>query len=214
MNMNTPNYPDIDFGAFRKAIEDKARTLLNEVNEDNLKYFSEETKKIAEAAMENYIFHVYDLYSEGARKITDLSLLEQFTAYSSGYQGQMLKWNEEHPIVLTEQTISIPAEPAEPEKVMSPIPVFAIGTAVAVGLYIFTNVWVALAAELLAVALSYRQVVAKKQADIKFEAKKADYKRSIKKLKRDLVLGLTKDLEEWLTQGKAASDAILHSYNL
>lgn len=212
--MNTNNYPDIDFGAFRKAIEDKALTLLNEVNEDNLKYFSEETKKIAEATMENYIFHVYDLYSDGARRIPDLSLLEKFTSYSSGYQGQMLKWDEEHPIVLTEQTISIPAEPMEPEKVLSPTPVIAIGTAVAVGLYIFTNVWVALAAELLAVALSYRQVVAKKQVDIKFEAKKANYERAIKKLKRDLVLGLIKELEEWLKQGKDASDAILKSYNL
>lgn len=212
--MNTNNYPDIDFGTFRKAIEDKALTLLNEVNEDNLKYFSAETKKIAEATMENYIFHVYDLYSDGARRIPDLSLLEKFTNYSSGYQAQMLKWNEEHPIVLTEQTISVPAEPMEPEKVMSPTPVMAIGTAVAVGLYIFTNVWVALAAELLVVALSYRQVVAKKQADIKFEAKKANYERAIKKLKRDLVLGLIKELEEWLKQGKDASDAILKSYNL
>lgn len=212
--MNANNYPSIDFGAFQKAIEDKALAIMNEVNEDNLKYFSEETKKIAEATMENYIFHVYDLYSEGARKITNLSLLEQFTNYSSGYQGQMLKWNEEHPIVLTEQAVSIPVEPTEPEKLMKPATVLTIGTAVAVGLYIFTNVWVVLAAELLAVALSYRQVVAKKQADIKFQAKKADYERSIKKLKRDLVLGLTNELEEWLKQGKEASDAILKSYNL
>lgn len=212
--MDKNNYPDIDFGALRKAIDDKSRSLLNEVNEENLKYFSEETKKIAEATMENYIFHVYDLYSDGARKITDISLLEQFTNYSSGYQGQMLKWNEGHPIVLTEQTISIPAEPKGPEKVLSPTPVLAIGTAVAVGLFIFTNVWVALAAELLAAALSYRQVVAKKQADIKFAAKKAEYERAIKKLKQDLVLGLINELEEWLKLGKAASDAILKSYNL
>lgn len=212
--MEQNNYPDIDFGAFKKAIEDKAASLLNEVNEENLKYFSEETKKSAEAAMENYIFHVYDLYSCGARKITDLSILERFTNYSTGYQSQMLKWNEEHPIVLTEQTISIPAEPQEPEKVLSPVPVIAVGTAVAVGLFIFTNVWIALAAELLAVALSYRQVVAKKQANHKFAAKNADYERAIKKLKRDLVLGLTNELEEWLKQGKATSDTILQSYNL
>lgn len=212
--MEQNNYPDIDFGTFKKAIEDKAASLLNEVNEENLKYFSEETKKLAEAAMENYIFHVYDLYSCGARKITDLSILERFTNYSIGYQSQMLKWNEEHPIVLTEQTISIPAEPQGPEKVLSPVPVLAVGTAVAVGLFIFTNVWIALAAELLAVALSYRQVVAKKQANHKFAAKNADYERAIKKLKRDLVLGLTNELEEWLKQGKATSDAILQSYNL
>ena len=212
--MNTNNYPDIDLGAFQKAIEDKACLLLKEVNEENLRYFSKETKKIAEAAMENYIFHVCDLYSEGARKITDLSILEQFTKYRTGYQDQMLKWIKEHPIVLTEQTISIPVEPERPEKVLNPTPILAIGTAVAVGLFIFTNVWVALAAELLAVALSYRQVVAKKQADIKFAAKKADYERAIKKLKQDLVLGLINELEEWLKLGKAASDAILKSYNL
>ncbi|MDE5758218.1 MAG: hypothetical protein K2H85_06355, partial [Allobaculum sp.] len=62
--------------------------------------------------------------------------------------------------------------------------------------------------------LSYRQIIAKKQAIKKFEAKKADYERAIKKLKRDLVHGLTKELEEWLKQGKNASDAILQSYNL
>lgn len=212
--MNSNNYPDIDFGAFQKAITEKANLLIDEVNEENLRYFSEETKKIVEATMENYIFYVDDIYSEGARKITDPTILEQFNKYNNGYQDQMLKWIKEHPIILTEQTVSIPAEPKEPEKVLSPTPVLAIGTAVAVGLFIFTNVWVALAAELLAVALSYRQIIAKKQAIKKFEATKADYERAMKKLKRDLVLGLTLELEEWLKQGKNASDAILQSYNL
>ena len=39
-------YPDIDFGAFQIKIEEKAQILLNNVTEENLKYFSEEVKKM------------------------------------------------------------------------------------------------------------------------------------------------------------------------
>ena len=212
--MNEVNkYPDIDFGAFQKQILDKAQILLKDVSEENLRYFAEETKKIAEATMENYIFQVYDLYAEGARKIDDISLLENFTNYTTGYQSQMLKWNEEHPIQLKEQRVGIPSEPKEPNEVLSPTPVVAVGTAVAVGLFIYTNIWVALAAELLTVALAYRQVVAKKNSSLKFEAQKLEYIRAIKKLRTDLINGLIKELEEWLTQGKTFSDAILNSYD-
>lgn len=212
--MTENNYPQMDFGAFRIAIADKAALLLKEVNEDNLKYFAEETKKIAESAMENYIFHVYDVYSDGARKISDVSKLARFTDYRSGFQGLMRKWIEEHPIVLKEQTIAIPSEPEAVDTPMSPGKVLTVGTAVAVGLFIFTNHWVALAAELLTLALTYRQVLARKKAENEYAARVADYERTLKKIKQDLLLGLTDELETWLISGKGASDAILKSYNL
>lgn len=212
--MDTNTYPDMDFGAFKMAILEKANLLLKDVSEENLKYFAEETKKIAESAMEQYAFKVYDLYTEGACKIDNLTVLESFTDYQTGYQGQMLHWNESHPILLKEQKVSIPSQPELSTSIVKPGVVMGVGTAVAVGLFIFTNIWVALAAELLTVALSYMQVARKKAADNRYEVQKADYEREMKQLRSKLINGLISELEEWLKQGKAMSDSILKSYNL
>ena len=129
-------YPDIDFGAFQIKIEEKAQILLNNVTEENLKYFSEEVKKIAEATLENYVFQVYDIYVDGARKITDLSVLEEFTNYTNGYQSQMLSWTQAHPIMVKEQVIEMPDIPSPSGNNVDWKPVLAIGTVIAVPLTI------------------------------------------------------------------------------
>ncbi|MCM1141185.1 MAG: hypothetical protein NC453_21675 [Muribaculum sp.] len=210
----TPRYKDFDFGAFQKSLHDKAQLLLTEVTEENLKYFSEETKALAEAALEKYVNEVYDLYADGAHKIPDLDILERFTDYRSGYTAQMSNWMKEHSIQLQEQKITIPEEPKAPQKELKPMPVATVGTAIAVGLLIFTNPWVALAAELLTIALTLRQMKRVKIANQKFEVAKIEYERSLKKMRSDLVNGLINELEEWIKQGLMYSDSVLDSYNL
>lgn len=207
-------YPDIDFGAFQIKIEEKAQILLNNVTEENLKYFSEEVKKIAEATLENYVFQVYDIYVDGARKITDLSVLEEFTNYTNGYQSQMLSWSQAHPIMVKEQVIEMPDIPSPSGNNVDWKPVLAIGTVIAVCLFIFSNVWVALAAELLTIALCIYRIKVQNKSNLEFEAEVADYERTLQKKKRDLINGLTNELEDWLKQGKTHSDEILKSFNL
>lgn len=209
------NYPDIDLASLKLAIEEKATHLLVEVSEDSLKTFSQEVKLIATGKLEEYIFKVYDLYSDGARKISDYETLSSFTDFSSGYQSLMLKWIEESPIEIREQRVSIPPRPVNPQvNSTKPIVSLGIGTAIAIGLYIFSNVWVALAAELLTVAITYKQHQSIRNVLDKYEYDNKAYEFQLRKLKQQLVDGLSNDLVKWVLLGKTYSDSILKSYNL
>ena len=209
------NYPDIDLASLKLAIEEKANHLLEEITEDSLKIFSQEVKLIATGKLEEYIFKVYDLYSDGARKISDYEKLSSFTDFSSGYQSLMLKWIEESPIEIREQKVSIPARPVNPQvNSTKPIVSLGIGTAIAIGIYIFSNVWVALAAELLTIAITYKQHQTIRNEFDKYEYDNKTYEFQLRKLKQQLVDGLSNDLVQWMLLGKTYSDSILESYNL
>lgn len=209
------NYPEIEFEPLKAAIEEKARLLLAEITEENLKAFAQEVKLIAEGVMEQYVFKVYDLYSEGALKITDLDVLESFTNYSSGYQSKMLAWNENHPIQLQEQKVEMPKRPDDPRtKKYQPAITIGVGTVIAIGLYVFSNAWVALAAELLALAIAYSQRSRQQKARRLYEADLLAYNNQLGMKRMALINGLTEDLVKWLEMGKEFSDSVLASYNL
>ena len=64
--MNKENFSSfIDIAQLRVDVLEKAELFLNEVNEDNLRSFSEEVKKTAEGTLQKYIFKVYDWYTDG-----------------------------------------------------------------------------------------------------------------------------------------------------
>ena len=160
-------------------------------------------------------FKVYDLYSDGAKKNSDYEILSSFTDFSSGYQSLMLKWIEESPIEIREQKVSIPPRPVNPQvNSTKPIVSLGIGTSIAIGLYIFSNVWVALAAELLTVAITYKQHQSIRNVLDKYEYDNKAYEFQLRKLKQQLVDGLSNDLVKWVLLGKTYSDSILKSYNL
>ena len=209
------SYPEIEFEPLKTAIEEKACLLLAEITEDNLKTFAQEVKLIAEGVMEQYIFKVYNLYSEGARKISDHDVLEAFIDYSSGYQSKMLAWNESHPIQLKEIKIEIPNLPENP-KINKQLPVITIsaGTAIAIGLFIFSNAWVALAAEILTLAIAYKQQSKQHKEQQAYEAELLAYNNQLGMKRMTLINGLTEDLVKWLEMGKDYSDSVLTSYIL
>lgn len=213
--MTTNKYPDIDYAQLKLAIEEKAKAVLSEVTEDSLKAFSQDIKLIAEGIMEQYAFTVYDLYTEGARKISDMDLLSAFTNYADGYQSKMLKWNEDNPIQLREHPIEIPIQP-QASKISrnKPIATIGIGTVIAIGLYIFSNVWVALAAELLAVAIAYKQKRGNTKKQATYNRQLKEYEIKVARMRQELIDGLTADLVKWLENGKTYSDSVLASYNL
>lgn len=212
--MTQNNYPDLDLGALKLEVEKKAKLLLDEVNEENLKYFAEQLKKFTEGTMEEYMNHVFDLYAEGARKISDLNLAESFTNYTTGYEAKMRAWMKENPIEIRETVVDIPQEPSMPTKRVSPPPVLVGGTVIAVGLLILSHPWVALAAELLTLILAYRQKMAQKRDNQQYVDNLTKYKIEIARKKRSLIDGVTADLIKWLELGKTQSDSILVSYNL
>lgn len=215
MTTTMNNYPDIEFQPLKVAIEEKARMLLVEINEENLRIFAEEVKIIAEGVMEQYAFKVYDLYTEGALKISDFDKLASFTDFTTGYQSKMLAWNKNHPIQLREQHVEIPLRPDAPKfNKYKPVVTLGVGTVVAIGLYIFSNAWVALAAELLALAVAYTQRRRQQKDQQAYDADLKSYNHQIGMKRMMLIKGLTEDLVKWLEEGKAYSDSVLMSFNL
>lgn len=204
----------IDYAKMKRAISEKASSLLSDISEENLRYFSNEVKTIAEGTLDDYVFKVFNLYSEGAKKIDDTDILLAFTDYREGYQGKMDSWKRTHPIEIKQQKVSIPRKPIVPEQKVKSVHVLSIGTVIATGLFIFSNAWIALAAELLTLVIASRQHIQKKKITKQYQWQLDKYKMEIEKLKSDLIQGLTKDIESWLNLAVQESSTILKSFNL
>lgn len=209
------NTPLIDKVYLKTQVQEKARLMLGEITDENLKYFTEEVKKLAEGILEKYAFDIYDTFSTGAFTIENEDTLQAFSDFNLGYQAQMLKWINDNALKIEHVEIKLPKQPAETApKTTNPIYPLTIGTVIATGLYIFTNIWVALAAEILTLALAYRQYLKNDKAQKQYALEKERYAHELKIKKDKLIQGLIVDLEKWLDQGKAESDRILASYNL
>lgn len=189
--------------------------LLTEISDDNLKYFTEEIKKLAEGILETYVFDIYDTCTNGAFAIKDDDVLKSFSDYNSGYQAQMLKWISDNALKVEHIEINLPKPPAETApKTISPLYPLGIGTVIATGLFIFTNAWVALAAEVLTIAIAYRQYTKNVTNQKHYALEKERYAHELKIKKDRLIQGLTLDLEKWLDRGKAESDRIIAFWRL
>ena len=186
--------------------------------QDNLRYFAEKAKDVAEGIMERYVFDIVEKYTENELyKINDSAKLGAFVDFSTGYQQRMLQWINEHPLEVKEETFEVPNRPvlSADTKNVKPMAIAGVGTVVAIGLYIYSNVWIALAAELLTLAIA-KLYDNKLQRDrrIEQEVKQQQYEIAIEEKKEHLINGLIKELEKWLDQGEEASNELLASFNL
>ena len=207
--------PLIDKAYLKTQVQEKAKLLLSEISDENLKYFTEEIKKLAEGILERYVFDIYDTYTTSAFAIKNDDVLQSFSDFNSGYQAQMLKWISDNALKIEHIEINLPKPPAETvPKAKNPLCHLGIGTVIATGLFIFTNAWVALAAEVLTIAIAYRQYAKNVTIQKHYALEKERYAHELKTKKDKLIQGLIDDLEKWLDQGKAESDIILASYNL
>lgn len=207
--------PLIDKVYLKTQVQEKAKLLLCEISDENLKYFTEEIKKLAEGILERYVFDIYDTYTTSAFAIKDDDVLQSFSDFNSGYQAQMLKWISDNALKIEHIEINLPKPPVETApKTTNPLYHLGIGTVIATGLFIFTNTWVALAAEVLTIAIAYRQYTKNVIIQKHYALEKERYAHELKIKKDKLIQGLIVDLEKWLDQGKAESDRILASYNL
>ena len=96
-----------------------------------------------------------------------------------------------------------------------PIAIAGVGTLVAVGLFIFTEMWIAVAAELLVLcvaAYTYKKSKENREKRYAFRVKK--YEMQIEQEKARLVNGLIKDLKTWLSNAEQFSNDVLVSFGI
>lgn len=208
----------IDIVSLETKVRAKAKEYLDDINEDNLKSFAEATKTIAQSILENYFFEIDRLYSNGALKIQDDSILEKFIDFRNGYRSQMKQWVRENGITIHEMKVSPSLVYPKHEDVditKTPKIIAGIGTLIAVGLFVFTELWVAAAAELLALgaaAYIYKRNRESQAAEFKFRIKK--YELQIEQEKARMVNGIIADLKEWLNNAEKHSNDILNTFGI
>lgn len=187
----------------------------DELNE-NLRYFAEKCKSIAERILEQHITATKYRYSEGEFSIQDSVILSKFVDFYSGYQAQMLEWIKKNPLVVEEVVFEIPQKNSKGTRtsMVSPTTIAVSGSVIAIGLFIFTNIWIALAAEIITclAALIQKKRIAKSEKQVVFEQKRYELELIAKKDK--LVAGMISDLDQWLDNGEEASKKILKEYNI
>lgn len=213
----------IDKTELNIKIREAADTLLADIQNmseqelnENLRYFAERCKSIAERILEIFIKETKQHYSEGNFAIQDPVLLGKFVDFTTGYQQQMLDWIKNNPLKVEESVFNCPGKPDGNaySAQISPQTIAISGTVIAVGLFIFTNVWIALAAELITclATLIQKKRSEKSQKQSLFEQQRYEHELIAKR--DELVNGMIADLDKWLDQGENASNQILKEYNI
>lgn len=214
----------IDKTSLAVEIREAANTYLANIQEmseeevnDNMRYFAQKAKDVAERIMESYIFSVVDKFTEGFDKISDSEIYGRFVDFNTGYQQQMLNWIQTHHLEVKEEHFDLPKSPSvndiKPD--YSPEIILGGGTFVAVGLFIFTNFWIAVAAEIIAIIVAkLRKNAINKHRIEKLETENKLYLAKIEAKKDELVNGMINELDQWLDKGVVASNDILITFGL
>lgn len=208
----------MDIFRLETEVRQKALEYLDDISETNLKSFAESTKYIAQSILENYYLSVDDIYTNGALKIEDRNIFNKFIDFHDGYRAQMKKWASENEITISEMEVLPTPKYLEIEDeniIKKPIAITGVGTLVAVGLIIFTKMWIAVAAELLVLGVAvstYKESKESREKKHAFRVKK--YEMQIEQEKARLVNGLIKDLKTWLGNAESFSNIVLTSFGI
>lgn len=208
----------IDLVSLDTKVRAKAEEYLDDINEDNLKSFAESTKAIALSVLENYFFEIDRLYSDGVLRIQDESILDKFTDFKNGYRSQMKKWVHENGITLKEMRVSSSLDYPKLDDIditKTPKKIAGIGTLIAAGLFVFSKLWVATTAELLALgaaAYVYKRNNELQEAEFKCRMKK--YELKIEQEKMRMINGIIAELKEWLNNAEKYSNHILNTFGI
>lgn len=216
--MNSNSKVMMDFVRLETEVRQKAHEYLDDISEANLKAFAESTKYIAQSILENYFLSVDDVYTNGALKIEDIEVFNKFIDFHDGYRAQMKRWASDNEITIGEMMVTPTLKYPEMEDeniTKKPIAIAGVGTLVAVGLFIFTEMWIAVAAELLALsvaAYTYKKSKENREKQYAFRIKK--YEMQIEQEKVRLVNGLIIDLKTWLSNAEKKSNDVLVSFGI
>ena len=218
MESNTKNVIMINYVELETNVRKNAEGYLTDITEDNLRSFAESTKLIAKIVLEKFYFAVDELYVEGALKLQDNEQLAKFSDFCDGYRSKMINWANEHEIMIQEMKVNPSLHYPELSDIDTsklPLAIGGIGTIVAVGLCIFTKIWIAVVAELLVLATtiySYKKVTKHRNEEYEILLKK--YEIQLQEEKHRLIDGLISDLKEWLKNAEEYSEQTLASFGI
>ena len=218
MDINSNSKVMMDFVRLETEVRQKAQEYLDDISEANLKAFAESTKYIAQSILENYFLSVDDIYTNGALKIEDNEVFNKFIDFHDGYRAQMKRWASDNEITIGEMMVTPTLKYPEMEDeniTKKPIAIAGVGTLVAVGLFIFTEMWIAVAAELLALGVAaYTYKKNKENREKQYAIRVKKYEMQIEQEKARLVNGLIKDLKTWLSNAEQFSNDVLVSFGI
>lgn len=218
MDIYSNNKIMMDVFRLETEVRQKAQEYLDDISEESLKAFAESTKYIAQSVLENYFLSVDDIYTNGALKIEDANKFNMFIDFHDGYRAQMKKWASKNEITIGEMKVTpvLRYPELEEENITDkPIAIAGVGTLIAVGLFIFTEMWIAVAAELLALgAAAYTYKSSKKSREKKYTFRIKKYEMQIEQEKARLVNGLINDLRTWLGNAESFSNEVIINFGI
>ena len=232
------DYPFIDYNVISSDISNKCYQLLQNIDVNTVSDAFDAVKEIVEIAVEKYSFKVSEYWMENhltvetARKIN-------FTDVDNGYEILLKKWVDQNPFkaelpecpeVFSESFDDYVAKLKKNALAIGAVGTAIIGTTYAVstshiatqatvgatcakGWLIFGNPIVAIAAELIGLALLYATIKQKR------DAKKQDIEQHVHELemklnnyKKNLVETLTLSANIWLKNAETYSNNIIKTF--
>ena len=221
------NNPKLDYNNVSEAISRRCNQLLLNVDVNTVSDAFDAVSEIVEIAIEKYSFAVSDYWQEENADV-DIERKIRFTDVNEGYEILVKKWVNQNPFKA--ELPNVPEDTSEPyEKYVKNVRkkalaigaagTAAIGTAYAVnssqakGWLIFGNPIVAIAAELIGIALICATVRYKENT------KRQEIERQLRELmekqkdyKAHLIETLTVAAELWLKKAEAYSDNIIKTF--
>lgn len=221
------NKPKLDYNNVSEAILQKCNQLLLNVDVNTVSDAFDAVSEIVEIAIEKYSFDVSD-YWKVENTNADIERKIRFTDINEGYEILVKKWVKQNPFKA--ELPDVPMDTSEPyEEYVKKLRMkaFAIGTAgtVAIGTayainsshakgwLIFGNPIVAIAAELIGIALIYTTVKYKENAkrqEIERQLRELEEKQ--KDYKAHLIETLAVAAEYWLKNAESYSDNIIKTF--
>lgn len=221
------NNPKLDYNNVSEAISRRCNQLLLNVDVNTVSDAFDAVSEIVEIAIEKYSFAVSDYWQEENADV-DIERKIRFTDVNEGYEILVKKWVNQNPFKA--ELPNVPEDTSEPyEKYVKNVRkkalaigaagTAAIGTAYAVnssqakGWLIFGNPIVAIAAELIGIALICATVRYKENTKRQeIERQLRELKEKQKDYKAHLIETLTVAAELWLKKAEAYSDNIIKTF--
>ena len=221
------NKPKLDYNNVSEAILQKCNQLLLNVDVNTVSDAFDAVSEIIEIAIEKYSFDVSD-YWKVENTDADIERKIRFTDINEGYEILVKKWVKQNPFKA--ELPDVPMDTSEPYEeyvkklrmkafAIGTTGTVAIGTAYAInsshakGWLIFGNPIVAIAAELIGIALIYTTVKYKENAkrqEIERQLRELEEKQ--KDYKAHLIETLTVAAEYWLKNAESYSDNIIKTF--
>lgn len=221
------NKPKLDYNNVSEAILQKCNQLLLNVDVNTVSDAFDAVSEIVEIAIEKYSFDVSD-YWKVENTDADIERKIRFTDINEGYEILVKKWVKQNPFKA--ELPDVPMDTSEPYEeyvkklrmkafAIGTTGTVAIGTAYAInsshakGWLIFGNPIVAIAAELIGIALIYTTVKYKENAkrqEIERQLRELEEKQ--KDYKAHLIETLTVAAEYWLKNAESYSDNIIKTF--